>query len=275
MGLCDFKMSLGETRSLYCWWDKSAGQIHKGVARINFSYHRHKATQKNFNSPPTPLSGHGWVRKTFNNACHVLLMWVEIVALGSWIILVLIHLFCLQTTCCPCAAGQGLEGGGGAAFYDLYAFIHQRYINMQLWDIDLSLSHPLSLYFHTQMTSFLKVALGFSVHGGDPRPLPPPLISFTLQTEMTEADITPGPCQVTHVEEVKISPHELRVETSTFGPEKTSPSSCLTGSSSSCGRSTGAYVAAFCAKFNPRFWRAASLKCGDPTTTAPAANIYI
>lgn len=116
MGLCDFKMSLGETRSLYCWWDKSAGQIHKGVARINFSYHRHKATQKNFNSPPTPLSGHGWVRKTFNNACHVLLMWVEIVALGSWIILVLIHLFCLQTTCCPCAAGQGLEGVGGQRF---------------------------------------------------------------------------------------------------------------------------------------------------------------
>lgn len=55
-------------------------------------------------------------------------------------------------------------------FYDLYAFIHQRYFNMQLWDIDLSLSHPLPLYFHTHEWFFSEDAFGLSVHRGDSFP---------------------------------------------------------------------------------------------------------
>lgn len=89
MGLCDFKMWLGEMWSIYCWWDKSARQIHIGVAGINFSYPHITVTRPPSKTSITPahLTGHGWVHRMFNNSCGILLMWFENVDFNNLLIL--------------------------------------------------------------------------------------------------------------------------------------------------------------------------------------------
>lgn len=56
MGLCDFKIRLGEMWSIYCWWDKSSSQIHIGAARNNFSYPHITVTKPSRKTSITPSS---------------------------------------------------------------------------------------------------------------------------------------------------------------------------------------------------------------------------
>lgn len=82
------------------------------------------------------------------------------------------------------------------------------------------------------------------------------------------ADIKPRPCQVAHVEEVKISPHGLRVEMSKFAREKTSPR--LPSLCAFCEQLTPV-VAAEPANLLFGSVGGAQLKCGHPQTAVNRA----
>lgn len=126
----------------------------------------------------------GELQQNFNHACHLLLMWFEKGALDSWLILALIHLFCPQTTCCPCAARGQL--------FMIYALSFIKGILICSCGILIYHSVTLCPCSFTRMTEFffffLRMLLDFLYaeathfspppHTHTPSPPPHPLIYF-------------------------------------------------------------------------------------------------
>lgn len=103
MGLCDFKMWLGEMWYLLLW-DKSVRQIHIGVEGINFSYPHITVTRppsKYFNNPLHFCLDMGECKfniQIFDNSSHLLLMGFENDDFNNLLIMALI--------CPPCPYRQ-------------------------------------------------------------------------------------------------------------------------------------------------------------------------